>query len=93
MAALLLVAAGSASLFAQASTFDIATFAAPLGWTRELSADHLVLTSIDNAKRVFCQLVVYVSQPASGEPLADFATEWDAVVANGFTVKSGLSPA
>jgi hypothetical protein len=92
-AALLLVASGSASVSAQASTFDIATFTAPPGWAMEQTADHLVLTIIDNARRVFCQLIVYASQPASSEPLTDFATEWNAVVASTFNMKSDLSPA
>jgi hypothetical protein len=78
------LAGGSASLHAQARTFDGATFDPPTGWDFSGVSDHIVMTKIDNDQGIFCQLVVYQSQASIGYPAGDFSSEWNAVVSQNF---------
>jgi hypothetical protein len=68
---------GTGFLHAQARTFDLTTFSPPPGWEVSGVPDHLTITTIDNVKGIFCQLVVYQSQPSKGDAAKDFSSEWN----------------
>ena len=82
------------NMFAQTSTFDIATFVPPKGWSQAESNGVLVL---QDRKRVqgrveFCQIYIFPSQPSNGAPAANFQAEWDARVARAFGITGRPSP-
>jgi len=91
-AGIILLAAAAAAAGGQALTFDIATFTPPKGWTQERGADHVTYTQIDNKAGTFCMFGVYASQPAAADPGADFASEWQALVAASFTSPQPPAP-
>lgn len=84
-----LLVAAVAPAYCQTRTFDISTFTPPQGWESEQRATVIAFKHIDNAKGVFCQLLVHSSQPSTGNPTADFAREWKEVILNAF---SGTEP-
>jgi hypothetical protein len=77
---------------AQARDFDIARFSPPGGWTAEEAADHVTYTRIDQQAGTFCMFAVYASQPAGADPAADFASEWQGLVAASFTAPPAPLP-
>jgi hypothetical protein len=65
---------------AQTETFDIVTYNSPTGWTKE-SADFAVsFIKVNNTSRSWCRMSVYKSIAGSGNPSADFASEWTSIV-------------
>ncbi|MFL5773215.1 MAG: hypothetical protein ACJ75F_08660 [Flavisolibacter sp.] len=68
----------SLHLFAQAQTFDIASFVAPAGWQR-LDSNGVVGffdTKTNNGITTFCQILLYPSHASSGNAAKDFNSEW-----------------
>lgn len=76
--ALCLVA--SIESFAQGETYDIATFQAPAGWTKQETNYALAYSIVDNTAGTWCQLGIYKSVPSGPSTSADFASEWKALV-------------
>jgi len=82
------------TMLAQTSTFDIATFVPPKGWSQAESNGVLVLQ--DRKRRQgrveFCQIYIFPSQPSNATPTANFQLEWEARVARTFGVTGRPSP-
>lgn len=69
----------SSAAFAQTENFDIATFIPPAGWQRE-SVDFAASYVTTNTKTGgWCRISVYKSIESSGDPIADFNSEWTAL--------------
>ena len=64
---------------AQPQTYDITSFSAPSGWTMEEKATLRAFSRVDGAD--WAQIGVYRHAPSKGSPQADFASEWQALVA------------
>jgi len=88
----LLLATSGVLAQGQSRTFDIATLSPPAGWTAAAEGDHITWSLIDKAAGTFCMFTVYESQPASADPAADFASEWNALVAASFTAPNAPTP-
>lgn len=67
----------STGLFAQAETFDIASFTPPAGWQRLDSNDVLVFTKTDKGLKTFCQIVLFKSRKSLGSPGYDYDAAWN----------------
>ena len=61
-------------------SFDIATFEIPKGWNKEVSEDHLQISSQDKAAGTFCLITVYKSVPAGSDPKENFRASWKSLV-------------
>lgn len=68
------------SSFCQTETFDIATYAPPIGWIKNIKQDAVTYTTIDNIKGTFCVLAIYTATASKGNPQKDFANEWKNLV-------------
>ncbi len=87
LALALWLAAGWA-VHAQTESFDLVTFATPVG-NRSATAD--VVGYTDATPTTFCQYAVYRSAPGSGDPARDFAGEWAMLVAGPYKVTGPLN--
>ncbi|MBN8576491.1 MAG: hypothetical protein J0L66_06080 [Cytophagales bacterium] len=86
LATLLLLAAGYVSQ-AQKTTFDIATYTVPSGWTPEIKDFAASYVKTNNVTKSWCRVTIYKSIASSGNALTDFNNEWDALI-----VKSNWGP-
>jgi hypothetical protein len=57
-------------------TFDIATFQAPRGWTKEVKDGALIYSTSDKQKGTYAMIVLYTSGKSSTNPKTDFETDW-----------------
>jgi len=66
----------------QKSTFDIFNFAAPEGWTKELSADNKILSfaKVDKKNKTWARINLAKATPSKGNIAADFNSEWENLV-------------
>ena len=72
-----------ASIGSQGQTpesFDIATFQIPKDWNKEVSEDHLQISTQDKAAGTFCLITVYKSVPAGSDPKENFRVSWKSLV-------------
>lgn len=67
------------TVFAQKQTFDIATYTAPKGWTKQATADAVVLMKED-ASGTYCLITLYKSLTADGNSKGNFDAAWQALV-------------
>jgi hypothetical protein len=75
------VLAQTINSFAQVSdTFDIATFQAPQGWTKELSQSSLQIATEDKSKGIYCLITVFKSLPSANNSKEDFSITWNKIV-------------
>lgn len=65
---------------AQTETFDISTFQPPQGWKKQVTDYAVSYSSVDQVLGSWVQLGVYKSVASSGNPAADFSSEWKALV-------------
>lgn len=82
--------------FAQKESFDVATYTAPTGWTKNNTNKGVVSYSItNNQKGTYCQIGVYASTTSKGSLQADFESEWQDLVVKTYkpTQKPELVPA
>lgn len=68
-------------------SFDLATFRAPAGWTRDVKENGLIFTASDKQKGSFAMIVLYRSGLSSGDPKRDFDADWGQFVVGAFSVK------
>jgi hypothetical protein len=69
-------------------TFDIATFRAPAGWSRQAKDGGLIFTTSDKQKNTFAMIVLYASDKSSASPRTDFDVDWRQFIASAFNIKS-----
>ena len=71
--------------FAQTpETFDIATFRIPNGWSKQVSADSLQISTEDKAAGTFCLIIVYRSIAATNDAKVNFDLAWKSMVKERF---------
>ncbi|MEI9918926.1 MAG: hypothetical protein WDO14_08985 [Bacteroidota bacterium] len=68
------------ALHAQTETFDIVTYNPPVGWKKNVTADLVSYSIVDNATGTWCQMAIYKSVAGSGNTANDFSSEWKALV-------------
>jgi hypothetical protein len=76
----------SASFAPAQETFDISTFQAPKGWTKQVGQDALQFSIAD--KDDFCLVTLYKSVPGIGGPKDNFDAAWKAIVKEAVTVSA-----
>src|SRR5690349_14654868 len=64
-------------VFAQKQTFDLVSFTAPEGWTKEEKPNVVVYTIIDKKNNTWCQIGVYKSTASKGNIEDDLQSEWN----------------
>lgn len=67
--------------FAQKEHFDIVSYTPPSGWQKGGDAGMVNYTYVNKTDGSWCQLVVYKSVASKGNIDADFASEWQELVA------------
>src|SRR5690349_6847350 len=65
-------------------TFDITTFRAPAGWTKQAGQDAVQFSTAD--KNEFCLVTLYKSLPSLGSPKQNFDAAWETLVKGTVTV-------
>lgn len=74
-------------LYAQKTTFDLATYTIPKGWkTISNTADLTGFAISNNASGSYCQIALYKSMATMGSAQLDFDTEWHDLVAKTYHV-------
>lgn len=75
----------SLNIFAQANeTFDIATFQAPKGWTKQSGQDGIQFSIAENDS--FCLITLFRSVPGLSSPKENFDAAWSTIVKEAVTV-------
>ncbi len=70
-----------ATLYGQTPVkFDIVSYQAPKGWTKEEKDFAVSFVKVNNISRGWCRISLYRSAPSSGNPTSDFANEWKVLV-------------
>lgn len=80
----------SALTLAQPQSFDKYNYQAPAGYTGKAATGRMDWTKIDQARKFYCQIVMYESQNSLGAAAADLAAEWKAVVDVSFDTKTEI---
>lgn len=65
-------------------SFDISTFSAPKGWTRQAGQDAVQFSIADNDS--FCLITLFKSVPSLGSPKENFDAAWSTIVKEAVTV-------
>lgn len=78
--------------YTQTETFDIITYTAPSGWTKDAKDFAVSYSTVDQVAATWCQMAIYKSVPSSGDPATDFRSEWKALV-NTATYVGATEPA
>lgn len=66
--------------------FDISTFRAPKGWTKQAGQDSIQFSTAD--KDDYCLVALYRSLPGIGTPKENFDAAWETIVKEAVTVSS-----
>jgi hypothetical protein len=72
-------------------SIDHIVFSVPKDW-ESLSTESYRQLTFHNKDKTFCQLVIYQTQPSSGNKQTDFNTEWKELIEKNFTVLTFASP-
>ena len=72
------------SASAQKETYDLVNFTPPAGWKKEERSTLLIFTSIDQAKKTWCQLAIVKSTTSKGSIEQDFDSEWQELVVKNY---------
>ena len=67
-------------------TFDVATFQAPKGWSKQAGADSIQFSIADNSN--FCLVTLFKSVPGLGTPKENFDAAWATIVKDAVTVSA-----
>ena len=77
------------SSFGQSSeSFDISTFTAPKGWTRQAGQDAIQFSTEDKSSGAFCLLTLFKAVPGVGGSKENFDAAWQTVVKEAVNVAS-----
>jgi hypothetical protein len=74
----------------QTESFDKYTYTPPTGYTGKAANGRMEWTKIDQARKFYCQIVLFESQNSLGSAAADLAAEWKAVVDISFDTKTEI---
>jgi len=71
-------------IFAQKQTFDLITFAAPKGWTKNVEETLVSYTITNNKKNTWCRINIIKSTVSIGTIEADFESEWQGLIVKNY---------
>ncbi|MES1181994.1 MAG: hypothetical protein ABUL44_04275, partial [Flavobacterium sp.] len=74
----------AAVTFAQKETFDIVTYTAPAGWTKDAKENVVTYTMINKKNNTWCQVGIVKSTASKGSIDADFESEWQELVVKSY---------
>ena len=78
----------AASSLAQKQTYEFTTFTPPKAWKKEVKANtYTSYSTINNQKKIYCQLFIMLSTASKGGLKEDFESEWESLVAKQYGVK------
>lgn len=90
MRAVFLLLLSTGLTFGQPQRFDQYTYQAPAGYSSQNDPGRVSWTRIDQARKFYCQILLFASQPSLGSAAADLAAEWKAVVDPSFHTRSEI---
>ncbi len=73
--------------FAQAETFDIATYTIPGGWEKSAKDGVVSYITTDETKGIYCIISIYASQPSKGIASEEFDRNWINLAATPLNIK------
>jgi hypothetical protein len=68
----------------QLQIFDITTFIPPTGWQKETNDFAVSFVKTNSQTQGWCRVTIYKSINSSGNPLTDFNSEWNALIAKNY---------
>lgn len=71
---------------AQKETFDIITYTAPAGWTKQRRENLIVFSKTDKFKKTWGQLSLVKSTISKGSIESDFESEWNILAAQPYSI-------
>ncbi len=71
---------------AQKQSFDLASFAAPKSWKKQVSENAIQLSKQDTTKGIYCLIILYKAVPGTAAPLENFELAWTSLVKEMVTV-------
>jgi hypothetical protein len=78
----------SLSVIAQQQSFDITTYIAPKGWTKQATESSIQFSKEDVAKGSYCIIMLLKSIPGTTDAKANFDAAWETVVKETVTVST-----
>jgi hypothetical protein len=78
----------STSAVAQPQTFDITTYTAPKGWTKQATESTIQFSKEDAAKGTYCLITLYKSIPGTTNAKENFDLAWISIVKEMVTVST-----
>jgi hypothetical protein len=82
------LAISNTAVFAQPQSFDITTYTAPKGWTKQATESTIQFSKEDAAKGTYCLIMLLKSMPATPDAKANFDAAWQTVVKEAVTVST-----
>jgi hypothetical protein len=79
-------------LWGQTAAFDAYRYQPPPGYTVETKPASVIFSKINQARKYYCQIVLYQAQRSQGSAAADFDNEWKAVVVPSFKPTEKVAP-
>lgn len=64
----------------QTEKFDIVSYSAPKGWTKEAGNDFIAYTIVNNSANEYARILIFKSLPGTGNVNSDFDVEWKELV-------------
>jgi hypothetical protein len=80
------------TVFAQKETFDIVSYTAPAGWTKEVTATIITYTTGNEKTGTWCQLSIVKSTNSKGNIEADFNSEWQNLIVKNYKITEAPTP-
>jgi hypothetical protein len=75
-------------MVAQQQTFDITTYTAPKGWTKNTTENSIQFAKEDTAKGTYCIIVLLKAIPGTADSKANFDAAWETVVKEAATIST-----
>lgn len=72
----------------ESETFDIISYEPPKGWKKQTDQGVVNYTHVDATTGGFCVIAIHASTESVGDPKADFARDWEAMVVKPFQPKT-----
>jgi hypothetical protein len=82
------LAISNTAVFAQSQSFDITTYTAPKGWTKQATESTIQFSKEDAAKGTYCLIMLFKSMPSTPDAKANFDAAWQTVVKEAVAVST-----
>ena len=67
-------------VFAQTETFDLTTYTAPKGWTKQNTESALQFSKEDAVKGTYCLITLFKAVPGTKSAKENFDAAWESIV-------------